>query len=71
MQSVTQPSKSLGSVINNFVSYLLLVVSLNVSIIIITLKVSKRKAASRNLKIHFTGDVLNVWDSEIILTDVW
>ena len=71
MQSVTQPSKSLGSVINNFVSYLLLVVSLNVSIIIITLKVSSRKAASRNLKIHFTGDVLNVWDSEIILTDVW
>ena len=71
MQSVTQPSKSLGSVINNFVSYLLLFVSLNVSIIIITLKVSSRKAASRNLKIHFTGDVLNVWDSEIILTDVW
>ena len=71
MQSVTQPSKSLGSVINNFVSYLLLVVSLNVSIIIITLKVSKRKAASRNLEIHFTGDLLNVWDSEIILTDVW
>ena len=71
MQSVTQPSKSLGSVINNFVSYLLLVVSLNVSIIIITLKVSKRKAASRKLEILFTGDVLNVWDSEIILTDVW
>ena len=71
MQSVTQPSKSPRFVINDFVSYLLLVVSLNVSIIIITLKVSKRKAASRNLKIHFTGDVLNVWDSEIILTDVW